>query len=500
MTTPAPLPLSLTRRSLLLGTGGLSLGALAACRAPADPAAAGSGGSGSGAVTYWDVWQSQTPYIENEIALFQEATGIQVQRTQQQTGAYKDLITLGARSGDLPDVRHVSSEPPMNEQVKNGWLTPLNDHVDEEWIRSFPPYTFVEGSNMFDGKIYTAPFVANTTPAMFLFINDQVFRDAGLVDGEGKALIPRTWDEVTQYARTITEKGGGEVFGLGFGNSAFDLLSWWASVFCQAEAPHGGFSMDLRTGSYAMGSDPLAGDFLEMLVGWKDAGYVFPSSMSIDDETARVYFAKGDFGMTVGGNWNQPGWAEDGFTDYSWTTLIGREEKPKAFFYSAPGGDSWALTSALKNTEGAVEWLRWLLGPEAGKRWTQEFNLGLSIHPESVDVDAIEDRNFRDYLVAAEGKQIPGPQPHIRNPDAVKVVPDPVSPGPGDVIAGVYTGQLSDIRGALADLEERMNENHRAAIDAAVAEGAQVSAEDWVFEDWDPMVPYAYDIPEYPTL
>lgn len=502
----------ISRRLFIGGAAGASLAtlALAACGGasgtPGGSPSAGAtgseaGGKLSGTVTHWDTWQSQSAYIDNEIKLFKEATGVTIQRTQQQTGAYTDLLTLGSRSGDMPDTRFLGDSPALNEQVSEGWLSPLNEYVDDAWIKKFPPYSFVEGVNMIDGKIYSAPFEANTAPWIFLFINNKVFKDAGLVDDKGEVLIPKTWDDVTKYAKQINEKSGGKVTGLGFGNGAFNLFSWWWTLFCTGESPTAGFNIDLRTGKYTMSSDPLAKEFLELMIGWKNDGLFFPSSMTIDDETARVYFAQGQFGMTVGGVWNQPGWAKDGFTDYSITTMITKTETPKAFFYSSPGGKFWVMNAKPKNVEGAAAWIKWLYSPDAGARYAQEFAIGLSVFPDANDPAKIKDQNFANYVAASKGKQIAGPQPGVRNPAVSAVIPDAVTPGAGDIAAGFYTGQITDLAGALKTLEDAMNEAQAKAIEAAVAKGAKVSADDYVFAGWDPTKPFKYDnIDEYPSL
>lgn len=504
----------ISRRLFIGGAAGASLATLAltACGgssgtpgtsgSPSAGATTEAGGKLSGTVTHWDTWQSQSVYIENEIKLFEEATGLKLERTQQQTGAYQDLITLGERSGDMPDTRFLGDGPPFNEQVANGWLHPMNELVDEAWVKSFPPYSFVEGINMIDGKIYSAPFESNAAPWIYLFINNQVFRDAGLVDDKGEVLIPKSWDDVTNYAKQINEKSANKVYGLGFGTAAFNLFSWWWTVFCTGESPTAGFNQDLRTGKYTMGSDPLAKEFLEQMVAWRDAGLFYPTSMTIDDETARIHFLQGKFGMTVGGVWNQPGWAKDGFTDYSITTMLTKKgDAPKAFFYSSPGGRFWVMNPKPKNPDGALAWWKWLYSEEAGARYAQEFAIGLSVFPSANDPSKIKDKNFANYVAAAEGKQIPGPQPAVRNPDVSKVTPDAVKPDAGDIVAGVFTDQIKDIAGALNKLETDMNAALEKAVKAAADGGAKVSMADYVFEGWDPTKPFKYDnIDEYPTL
>lgn len=76
---------------------------------------------------------------------------------------------------------------------KRGWLDAMNGDVrglvsDEE------------------GRIYGIPAVSPY--AYGLVINVELFREAGLVDGEGMPLIPQTWEEVANTALKIKETTG----------------------------------------------------------------------------------------------------------------------------------------------------------------------------------------------------------------------------------------------------------------------------------------------------
>lgn len=61
----------------------------------------------------------------------------------------------------------------------------------------------------------------------------------------------------------------------------------------------------------------------------------------------------------------------------------------------------------------------------------------------------------------------------------------------GTVIQGIFTGQLDDPQAALKDLQDRSDRALDEAIDAANAEGAEMSRDDWVFGNWDPTRHYA---------
>lgn len=56
-----------------------------------------------------------------------------------------------------------------------------------------------------DGKVYGLPKDAYS---LGLYVNVNLFKEAGLVDEEGVPLFPTTWDEVAQTAVTIKEKTG----------------------------------------------------------------------------------------------------------------------------------------------------------------------------------------------------------------------------------------------------------------------------------------------------
>lgn len=467
-------------------------GALAACGAL-------SGGPGGVTVNYWDWWVSQSPWLDNEVKLFGQAhSNVGVKRTINATSTYDRLFTLAERSGSAPDVFMITTlTVPLNQQVANGWLLPLDRWATSSWRRQFPPYSFVEGINMFGGKIYSAPFTA-PAPWLQLYINNRVFRDAGLTNSDGSVRIPRTWDDVTRFAGVITKKGNGNTYGLGFGNGSFPILPWWVEVFVRAAgSPGGSAGPDLRTGKYTFGSDRTYQDFTQLLLEWNQRGYFYPSSLSISDEIARAYFERGRFGMTVGGVWNQAEWTQHGFRDYTLTTLIGPEPRRRGYFYSSPGGSLLAISARTQHQDQAWAWFEWFHGVDAGRRWVQEYNEDLSIHPQNNDPHKIRFRPFGEY-VSLRDMSIPGPAASVRNPAQAHVVVNPVQPDFGTILTGIYAGQVKDVRSAFSDLDGRLQSSLDQAIKQAQQQGHRVSANDYVFPDWDITKPYKWNIPQYP--
>ncbi|MFC4587913.1 ABC transporter substrate-binding protein [Sphaerisporangium corydalis] len=481
-------PIQLNRRQLLRAAataGGAAL--LAGCSTPGDKTTGGA--TTAATLAYWDWYVSQAPWVQNEIKLFQKAhSGIAIKKTTQVTDKYPDLMALAVRSGTAPDVFLLPKAPKLEDQVSQGWLTPLDKWATPAWQARFPEGSFVEGVNVFDGKIYSAPFSA-LAPSLQLYIHHGVFKEAGLVNPDGTVFVPKTWDDITRAAEAIATKSGGKVFGLGFGNAQKGALPWLIELFCRgAGSPGGTQSVDYRTGKWTYGTDRNYADFLTLLLDWKKRNFIYPSSMSISDEQARAYFAKGRFGMIVGGVWNQPAWEEGGFTDYSLVTLPSPTGTPQAFFYGFPGGYLGAISAKAKHPDDAWAWLDWFYSKEAGKRWV-EGGYGLSIYPDNNDPAAVTSPTFKQY-VAMAGTAINGPVPAIRNPDIAKVEVAPAQPDIPDVAAGIYTGQLKDVPKALKELEDRLNDALSTAVAKAKGQGLKVSMADYAFADWDPAKPY----------
>lgn len=510
----SPFTMQTSRRSLLkaglAGAGVLGFGALlGACSPAASTPSATTGGATGGAqltgtVKHWDWFVSQEPWVEAEIDLFGKAhPGLTVERTVTQTDAYPDLVALSARSNDLPDVLMIPNTPEFNEQVSNGWFRELNGLATDEWIRSFPAYSFVEGFNVFDGKLYSAPW-SGRGPSLLIFINNQVFRDAGLVNADGSIQVPKTWDDVSNAASVIQQKSGGSVYGLGCGNAAGITLFHWMSPFLFPAGSPGAldyYGQDLRTGLFSFSTDPNYLEWLTMMKEWMDKEYFHPDTLTWDDEMARANFATGAFGMIVGGWWNILPWQSDyNFTDYSVVSLIGPEETPKGYWQASIGGQQLALSKDVSNPEAAFEWFKWWYSVDAGKRAVQNYLLGLSIHPDANDASGVDVKPFGEYVATAPTALV-APTPAVRNPECAKVARPAITPSISDIITGVMTGQIPDIKGALTALDDASNQAWEKAIADAVASGAKVTFDDFVFADWDLTTDYIYDgIPEYPAL
>ncbi len=440
-------------------------------------------------VKYWDSYVTQSPYIQNEIKLFQKAhPDIKIARTIQSGDTYDNLFALSLRSNTTPDIATIPATPTFYEQIQKNWWLPLDKWANAQWRAKFPPLALHEGSNIFNGKLYTAPTTSLAVPFQ-LYVNNAVFRNAGLVNSDGSIQVPRTWDDVTHAAEAINKKSGGQTYGLGFGNGTVKLLNWWLFVFLiGADCPGGPGNPDLRVGKYTFASNRNYFDWIQLFKEWKTKGYIYSDALSISDEVARAYFERGKFGMTVGGVWDQSEWTSHQFTDYSLTTLIGIQDPPQTLFPVEAGGATYAISAKTKYADEAWAWFDWLYSVDAGKRWVQ-MGEDLSIYPQNNNPAYNSFKPFSQYVATAK-YSVTGPDTTIRNPETSYVSPQPVTPALSDVVTGYYTGQIGDLHAALSELEQKSQKALTDAIALANKQNHKVSINDYIFPDWDPSKPY----------
>lgn len=491
------LPSRLSRRTFLKTAGAVASAAtLGSTLAACGPGSSGSSSGGTVTIQHWDYYVSQSPWLDNEVKLFEAAhPNIKIKRTINSTTTYDQLFNLAIKANKQPDVFMVTgTATPYNQQMQEGWWLPVDKWINDAWKSRFAPQTFYQGSNMFDGKTYTAPLAGNGT-FLQLYMNLDVFKSAGLTNSDGTPKVPQTWDDVTSFADIITKKGNGQYYGLGFGEGGGgSIITAWPDIFLRpAGTPGGAFGstggtwydgFDYRVGKYTFSSDRNWEDFLTLFYEWKQRGYFYPDSMSITDETARAYFERGKFGMTVGGIWCEPEWTTHGFTNYSLTTLPGPTATRQGFYYHTPGGQEFAISAKTKYPDEAWQWFDWLYSDDAGRRWVQTYNEDLSAITAANDPSKIKFKPFAEYVANAP-LNLTYPNPPLHNPETTKVVFNVISPNFNDLMVGLWTGQLTNMKSALSDLEDRANAAIQKALSQAQANGAKVSINDYTYPDWD---------------
>ena len=167
----------------------------------------------------------------------------------------------------------------------------------KEWIDSkFSPDEYNSSEFMGeDGKIYTLP---NTILSFGLVYNKDMFKKYGIVDKNGEPTPPKTFEQVREYAKKMTnekEQDYGIIFPMKWGGfCSTDVLSL-------TYGSSGKSVYDCVNGEYDFS---VLKPILEMYTGIIRDKSCFPSPESLDNDMARAYFAERNIGMKFAGSFD----------------------------------------------------------------------------------------------------------------------------------------------------------------------------------------------------
>ncbi len=408
-----------------------------------------------------------------------------------------DPLPLAFQNNNAPDVFQLPGAISLGQAITSGWVRPIDDIIPDfdNWKATFPAGSFLTGLNVFDGKTYGPP-LTNPGGNTSLCYNTAY---AARAEFDPQA-HPVTWDAFRAAAKKMTEQGGGKYFGLmieGQGGRYASIVSGFARRAAPLGGGGGGMLADInwKTGTFNYTTDQYLAA-TDLLLGLKADGSIFPGSVALNAAQARAQFAQGAAGMIISGTYNIPQWKQDNptlpFDIVGQPIPNGGTTSPLAEFPGATGENILNVNAKTKYPAIAGDMLHYLGTKEGNLLFTTLSGGGQrSIYPE-INKQADIDPRSRAIFATLDRIQVLAPSPNVRNPDWAKVELEikPLTPDFGAVMQGVFTGQLKDPKGAMEDLQDRSDKELDRAIKAAQAKGANVSREDLVFPNWDPMKDY----------
>ena len=131
------------------------------------------------------------------------------------TDNYDNMIQMAVNGGsNAPDIIG-SPSTALTNWADTGIIEPLNSYIDkdEEYQKVNDPYNHAyEGLNSEDGQIYYV--YSGMRSGVRVEYNKDLLAENGFTD------IPKTLDEYTSMAQTITDNGNGSYYGIGFTSSS----------------------------------------------------------------------------------------------------------------------------------------------------------------------------------------------------------------------------------------------------------------------------------------
>jgi ABC-type glycerol-3-phosphate transport system substrate-binding protein len=306
---------------------------------------------------------------------FEKKTGATIAYAS--TGENTDAF-LGPRlqANQPPDVAILPQPGLMKQYAAKGSLKALGTDVTAQIDQNFTPYWKELGSA--EGKTYGVLIKAAYKSIMWY--RPQVFSDAGVQP-------PATWADLVKAAGTVRDSGT-TPFTLAAGaQDAWTLTDWFENVYLSQAGPQ---KYDQLAEHKIKWTDPSVAKALQTLAeiwGKPDllAGGVSQATKTKFDASVTEVFGQDKAAMVYGGDFAA---ANIGTTK----AKVGTDAKVFAFPKAgdtAPamlGGD---IAVALKDGKGAMELMKFLASPEAGKIWA---GLGGYLSPnKGVPPDAYAD-------------------------------------------------------------------------------------------------------------
>ena len=255
-------------------------------------------------------------------------------------------LDVAFQSDQLPEIIGVGSHIQGKKMREAGKEIPLTELPGgKEFLEEYDQ-PGVEGVTMFDGKRYGVQRKATTAALAY---NKDLFKKAGIVDEKGNVKEPKTVAEVLEAAKKIQALGNGVYgfafplkFGLGY---TVDSLT---SASFNLDDPSSKVDLDSLTVTC-----PGFKDRYSWILQMKEDGSIMPGAETMDNDTARAYFASGIIGMIPAISWDVGVYTTQFPAQCDWDIcdfpiLDGHTEWKR---YNSRGGSMSISNSAMKSEE-----------------------------------------------------------------------------------------------------------------------------------------------------
>lgn len=379
-------------------------------------------------VDFWTFWGSETrrPIIEKIIADYNESQDdVFVKHTFLPWGDIwtKNLVSIAA--GKPADII-INDIHSVAHRAENNQVTDITPYIDDSFKEQFYPQLW-EAVEVED-KTYAVPF---TTDTRVLFYNKTAFEEAGLDPNSP----PTTWAELEEYARKLDVKDGNRYSRIGF----YPLWGGLGADSWMINADDG--QGLIEDGELKINTEnKVAG--LEWLTNWREhygAKTIDMFSAEFGSEQSNPFIA-GKVAM-----WIDVGTFYTQIRDFGPDMDIGVAPIPSydssTENWSSGGGFVAEIPKGAKNPEAAMDFIKYLTGPEAQKYWaSKNYDNVANIEGAESALEQLEGKEKEVYAFMIENLEVTKmfPMP-IQYPDYMNQV--------HPIIDQVMLGQLTPAEG-----------------------------------------------------
>ncbi len=260
-----------------------------------------------------------------------------------------DQYTIGAVSGELPDIGMVDS-PDMESYISLGVFESIQDEIgDWEDLDKFYPGPLSSCQDA-EGNLYGLPQNSN---CLALAVNMDLLNAAGIEEA------PSNLEEFKEAVAATTDAANG-VYGFSMcaistEEGTFQILPWLV-------ATHDGTKTSLTDITGCADGLDVIGEFVQN-------GYMSSECVNWTQADAYNQFAAGKAAMEEIGTWQLASIADDvnGAFNYKIVLLPTGDEGTSS---STIGGENFGVCSGATNKEACVEFLKWFTSAEQEELWS----------------------------------------------------------------------------------------------------------------------------------
>ncbi|MGB8453070.1 MAG: ABC transporter substrate-binding protein [Anaerocolumna sp.] len=352
---------------------------------------------------------------------------------------WMDAMKVAAAAGEAPELFQPSGQF-LLDFVKAGYMVPVTDLPGgDEFVAQYEG-SLVKNQHIFNGKVYALPY--NLTTFKFI-VNDDLFKKAGITE------YPKTWDDVREDAKIITQAGKGQEYGWILGLQSNWMISSYVTRPNAANVGHLGFNWETMKFDYS-----AFGPVIGAIKGMVDDKSVFPGFEGLDADAARAQFAEGRVGMIVGASFDTAVYNEQFPAKCNWSVIpipsFTEAGAPYKEFVDATSLLG-AGTAALDKPEKSLEVMKFFYSDE---NMAQMYEQSLYIPYRQEAIDLAKSQPAQKGF--AEFSNVPEKNLMLPSPDSnVTVEGDAYRETIMKFFAGGYGKE--DATTVLADLDDRYN-------------------------------------------
>lgn len=467
------------RRTLatVVAAGGVL--ALSACSLVGTPTPAETSASGEVTLAVVPDPSGASELYREQMDRCEEANpGLTVNIIENPADQQLNAVELMFQQGDGPDVFQAQGQAALDRFYQKGWVAPLTEYADEDFIASFPEGTLTDPvlSGLYrDDELVSVPLTwGGWSYVSVLLYNKDVLEASGF-DGP-----PETWGEMDEIARKVSADNPNAVYGFAPTTSTASVINYVVPTGTPATIVTNG--IDLQTGEANVADENFV-ELVDMLTAMQSDGVLEPGWESWDGTKGFQEMAAGRLAMYVTAPWHV---AQVRTLNPELELGIAAPPVPddgrKAYNAQlSTFNPHWSMSSESKNPDAAWQVLECLGSEEFQSAYYEKFGTLTAIE------SAWRGKTTEDQTAIVDIAD-----------ETVRSTPNPalISEG-GAAIFNALAGQtgLNPVAAAAAAIIQNqpfgpIAESLDEQIDAAIDQVDGASRDDITFPDWDPLENY----------